>query len=105
MHVHVCVCVCAWEAEEQRACMTRRVFAHVYRVADICVLSDHFFLVERKGEDSYTVLTGKGINQSKPPKDLSELSIGDTVVAKWGTKDFEAVILKVGRLLLLMTVS
>ena len=46
-----------------------------------------------------------GINQSKTPKDLSDLSIGDTVVAKWGTKDFEAMILKVGRLLLLVTVS
>ena len=56
-----------------------------------------YFLVEWKREDPYTVLTGKSINQTKTSKSLSDLNVSDTVVAKWGAKEFEVTILKVGR--------
>ena len=50
--------------------------------------------MERRG---LVYLTGKRINQTKTSKSLSDLNVGDTVVAKWGAKKFEATILKVGR--------
>ena len=62
----------------------------------IAFLLDQQYLVEWKGEDSYTVLSGKRINQSKTAKPLSDLNVRDTVV---GTKDFEATVLKVGKFL------
>ena len=55
--------------------------------------------MERRG---LVYLTGKRINQTKTLKSLSDLNVDDTVVAKWGAKEFEVTILKVGRYIQLL---
>ena len=92
------VCACVWKEKGKEG-----VIIPLFRlISDHCTCM-HCFLfrsvlfggVERRG--LVYCFNRQVYKPDKTSKSLSDLNVGDTAVAKWGAKEFEATILKVGR--------
>ena len=88
------VCACVWKEKGKGVIIPLFSLISDHYTCMHCFL---FRSVLFGGVERRELVTGKRINQTKTPKSLSDLNVGDTVVAKWGTKEFEATILKVSR--------